>query len=208
MAGKPTKLPVGCGSGLWWAAGLQDHPQGSALSSASRNKEGKSEWIFSAGSLLQSLHHSLPSPAHLGLQFSFSPSVGSLWGHPDGTRSHLQWESQDKRGDHWTTHYCAPLIWPNIAHQCFWKTAVSHLKPESCEKSSFLQERMMMLRVYLHANVSPWAPVNSSTEPRALPMCGWAQRSQNSSRRFPLTVTTKQIPTQKHVNEPDAILSQ
>lgn len=140
----------GCGSGRWRAAGLLEHPQGSVPSSASRSKEGKSEWTFSAGSLLWCLHHSLPSPAQTGLRFSFSPSVGALWGHPDGTRSPLQWESPGQMRWPLDNHCSVPLIWPNIAHQSFWKTAVSHLNLDSCEKSSFLQERMMMLRVCLN----------------------------------------------------------
>lgn len=162
MAGKPTKLPVepgSGGSGLWWAAGVQEHPQGSAHSSASRNKEGKSEWTFSAGSLLWWLHHSLPSPAEIGHRFSFSPSAGSfspsagsLWGTPMAPGAICNNNQQDKWSHLWIKHFSVPLIWSNIAHQSFWKTAISHLKPESCETNSFLQERVMMLRVCLNAN--------------------------------------------------------
>lgn len=93
MAGKATKLPVEPGSVALVCDGLLEcrstlRAQHSHLPLEIK-KENLSEQ-FSAGSLLWCLHHSLPSPAQTGLRFSFSPSVGSLWGHPDGPRSHLQ----------------------------------------------------------------------------------------------------------------------
>lgn len=157
----------GCGSGLWWAAGLQEDPEGSAFSSASRNKEGKMSEHFQQG-FCCSVSATPCLPQHR-LQAPLWDPCGDTLMAPGSTCKENQW---------------------NIAHQSFWKTAVSHLKPESCEKSFFLWERMMMLRVCLNA-VSCLSPVNSSTEPQALLMYGWAQHSQNPRRRFPMTVTTR-----------------
>lgn len=127
------QLSHDCGSALSWAAGLQEHPQGSGLSSASRNKEGKSEGTFSAGSFCGS--PSLCLPQHrLESGFPSAPlwdPCGDTLMAPGDTCSE---NHQDKWGDLWITHCSVPLIWPNIAHQSFWKTAVSQLKPESCEK--------------------------------------------------------------------------
>lgn len=101
----------------------------------------------------------LPSPAQIGHRFSFSPSVGSfspsagsLWGTPMAPGAICNDNQQDKLSHLWIKHFSVPLIWSNVAHQSFWKTAISHLKPESCETNSFLQERVMMLRVCLNAN--------------------------------------------------------
>lgn len=66
----------------------------------------------------------------------------------------------------------------------------------------------MMLRVCLNA-VSCLSPVNSSTEPRAKSSAHvWLSTTLTEPKEKIPNDSDNQIPTQKHINEPDAILPQ
>lgn len=141
--------------------------------------------------------------------FSLGPCVGSLWGHSDCTRSHLQYESPGQmRWSLGNTLFCTL----NLAKYCtsaLWKDSSISPETQVLGKSSFLQETMMRLQVDVNANVSPRSAVNICTVSQELcSRLAEHNTRKESGRRSPLTVTTKQVPAQKPVRERDAILPQ